>query len=98
MVGRSRCEALGFDRHWNCYWLLGAWEGNTGGAAHAFLLKLILKNSPVCSCDHSFNSTTTANLMLLCIFLFLACEADSSGASDQHHCHDRDCDVAHASD
>ncbi|KAK9918976.1 hypothetical protein WJX75_008430 [Coccomyxa subellipsoidea] len=34
MVGRSRCEALGFDRHWNCYWLLGAWEGNSGGMVY----------------------------------------------------------------
>lgn len=31
-VGLPRCEALGFDRHWNRYWLLGAWEDNKGGA------------------------------------------------------------------
>ncbi|BDA49369.1 probable lysine-specific demethylase 5A at C-terminar half [Coccomyxa sp. Obi] len=33
-VGLPRCEALGFDRHWNRYWLLGAWEDNKGGAVY----------------------------------------------------------------
>ena len=23
----GRCEHLGYDRHWNRYWLFGAWDG-----------------------------------------------------------------------
>ncbi len=29
----SRHEALGYDRHWNRYWLLGAWAGPGAGGA-----------------------------------------------------------------
>ena len=28
----ARCELLGYDRHWNRYWLFGSWDGpNEGG-------------------------------------------------------------------
>ncbi len=42
-VGLPRCEALGFDRHWNRYWLLGAWEDNKGGAQQTALSQIHCK-------------------------------------------------------
>jgi len=27
----GRCEQLGYDRHWNRYWLLGSWTGPNEG-------------------------------------------------------------------
>jgi hypothetical protein len=42
-VGRSRCEALGFDRHWNRYWLLGGWDENKGGARRPMLYVSFVK-------------------------------------------------------
>ena len=27
----GRCEHLGYDRHWNRYWLLGAWDVPSAG-------------------------------------------------------------------
>ncbi len=27
----GRCEHLGYDRHWNRYWLFGAWDGPSEG-------------------------------------------------------------------
>ncbi len=51
-VGRSRCEALGFDRHWNRYWLLGGWDDNKGGArgGPCFMLISISTSWPQTRC------------------------------------------------
>ena len=39
----GRCEHLGYDRHWNRYWLFGAWDGPGEGEPHQLAGSLLAR-------------------------------------------------------